>query len=93
MLGNINNSLLVYFIFINFIGFFAMFLDKRFAQMNQHRISEKTLFGLSIIGGVIGVIFSMYFFRHKTRKVKFIIGLPVILVIQIVFLIYFNKLS
>lgn len=91
MLGNINNHLVIYLIIINCIGFICMFLDKRFARMNQYRISERTLFSISIIGGILGVIFGMYCFRHKTKKLYFVIGLPIILIIQIIFWVYFTR--
>lgn len=68
-----------------------MFLDKRYARMNQYRISERTLFSVSLIGGVIGILFGMYYFRHKTKKMKFVIGLPIILIIQIVSWVYFTQ--
>jgi len=68
-----------------------MFLDKRYARMNKYRISERTLFSVSLIGGVIGILFGMYYFRHKTKKMKFVIGLPIILIIQIVSWVYFTQ--
>lgn len=92
MLGNTNNFYAVYLILINTIGFISMFLDKRFARKNQYRISERTLLSISIIGGILGVILAMFLFKHKTKKVKFVIGLPIIFVLQIIFLVYFNKL-
>ena len=59
-----------------------MILDKRFAILNQYRISEMFLFSLSIIGGSIGVYTGMFFARHKTKKLKFMFGLPLIILIQ-----------
>lgn len=91
MLGNINNLIIGYLIMVNCIGFFCMFLDKMYARMNKYRISERTLFSVSLIGGVIGILFGMYYFRHKTKKMKFVIGLPIILIIQIVSWIYFTQ--
>ncbi len=91
MLGNTNNLIVGYLIMVNCIGFFSMFLDKRYARMNQYRISERTLFSVSLIGGVIGILFGMYYFRHKTKKMKFVIGLPIILIIQIVSWVYFTQ--
>ena len=91
MLGNTNNLIVTYLIIVNSIGFICMFLDKKFASMNQYRISEGTLFSISFIGGVIGVLLGMYCFRHKTKKLKFVIGLPIILIIQIISWVYFTQ--
>ena len=59
-----------------------MYLDKYFAKNNMYRISEKNLFLIAIIGGSIGSIIGMYKFRHKTKHKQFTIGLPSILIFQ-----------
>ena len=63
-----------------------MYLDKYFAKNNMYRISEKALFLIAIIGGSIG----MYQFRHKTKHRQFTTGLPFIIFIQIMILIYYT---
>lgn len=73
-----------YLLLINAIGLLLMLIDKRKAKKNKWRISEATLLAVAIAGGSIGSIAGMHFFRHKTRHLKFSIGLPVILTIQIV---------
>lgn len=75
-----------YLLIINIIGFFIMLIDKNRARHKEWRISEKTLIGISIIGGSIGVLTSMHIFRHKTKHKKFTIGVPLILTIQIILL-------
>lgn len=92
MLGNTNNLIVGYLLMVNCIGFFCMFLDKRNARLNQYRISERTLLSVSLIGGVIGILFGMNYFRHKTKKMKFVIGLPIILIIQVVSWVYITQL-
>lgn len=77
--------ILIYLELVNLAAFAAMGLDKRFAKLDLRRIPEATLMGLGIIGGSIGAIAGMYFFRHKTRKPRFYVGLPVILAIQVLF--------
>lgn len=81
---------IIYLIVINLIAFFAMFLDKQKAKRGKWRIPEQTLLILAIIGGSIGAIAGMYTFRHKTKKLRFTIGFPVILILQIIliFMIY-----
>lgn len=75
---------IIYLIIINLIAFLAMYLDKRKARYGKWRIPERSLFILALIGGSIGAIIGMYTFRHKTKKYRFSIGFPVILVLQIV---------
>ena len=74
---------IVYLIIINIIAFLAMYIDKRKAIKGKWRIKEHTLFVLALMGGSIGAIAGMYVFRHKTKKAKFYIGFPVILVLEI----------
>lgn len=75
--------LIIYFILINLIGFIMMGLDKRRAIKRRWRIPERKLFGIALIFGSIGVLIGMYVFRHKTRHLSFAIGIPAILVIQL----------
>lgn len=75
---------IIYLIIINLIAFLAMYLDKRKARYGKWRIPEQSLFILALIGGSVGAIIGMYTFRHKTKKYRFSIGFPVILVLQIV---------
>ena len=61
-----------------------MGIDKSKAKRHVWRISEKTLFLVSVIGGSIGTWAGMYLFRHKTKHWYFVIGMPAILVVHIV---------
>lgn len=80
---------LIYLAFINFIGFIIMHIDKSKAIHNEWRIPEKTLIGISIIGGSIGMLLGMNTFRHKTKHIKFKFGVPFILCLQIIIAVYF----
>ena len=80
----------IYLIIMNILGFFAMGLDKHQAKMGNRRIPENTLFGFTLLGGGIGTIAGMYVFRHKTKKLKFKIGMPLILILEILIFIYFK---
>lgn len=82
--------LLIYLGIINLVGFFAMFLDKQKAKRGKWRIPEKTLFLLAIIGGSLGTTLGMHVFRHKTKHWYFKFGMPMILIVQIVLIIYFS---
>ena len=81
-------NMIIYFIIINVIGIFFMWLDKRKAKKGMWRISEKTLFIVTALGGGIGTILGMYLFRHKTQKIQFVIGLPFITILEIILFIY-----
>ena len=61
-----------------------MLIDKRKAQKNLWRIPERTLMSVAVSGGSIGVLLGMQIFRHKTKKLRFTIGVPVILAMQII---------
>ena len=78
--------LLAYLLIINAAGFLIMLADKRKARKKQWRIPESTLMLTAAAGGSIGVLFGMYTFRHKTRHLKFTLGVPVILVLQVLLL-------
>ena len=95
--GNINlenifttQNIIIYFVIINVIGFLIMWLDKRKARKGSWRIPEKTLFIITALGGGIGTIAGMYTFRHKTQKLNFVIGLPLITVLEIILIMYWG---
>lgn len=86
-----SHIVIIYLVLINLATFVLMGLDKRKARKNLWRIPEKTLFLSAILGGSAGAIAGMYVFHHKTRHWYFVIGMPLILVIQIglgIWLIY-----
>ena len=83
--------MIYYLIFINIMGLLSLYLDKYFSKNNMYRISEKSLFFIAILGGSIGSIIGMYQFRHKTKHKQFTIGLPIILFIQLIILMYYSQ--
>lgn len=76
--------LLAYLVIINAVGFLLMLIDKQKARHGAWRIPEATLMGVAFIGGSIGSIAGMYIFRHKTRHPKFTVGIPIIIIGQII---------
>ena len=74
---------LLYLFLINAAAFVLMHADKRRAKKNRWRIPERTLIGSAILGGSIGALLGMRCFRHKTRHLKFTLGIPAILIAQI----------
>ncbi len=85
----LSEMLLIYLIVVNIIGFLIMLIDKKKAEKGKWRIQEKTIFIVTLLGGGIGTISGMYIFRHKTKKLQFTVGLPVITILEILGIIYF----
>ena len=83
--------MIYYLVFINIITLIAFILDKRNAIKKKYRISEKLLFFLSLIGGSIGALIGIHIIRHKSKKLKFLIGIPLILFLQLIILIVFRE--
>ena len=81
--------LLVYLLLVNALGFLLMLIDKEKAKKNRWRIPEATLFAVSILGGSLGSIACMRLFRHKTKKLRFSIGLPLLLAVQAILLVFY----
>ena len=80
---------LLYLLLINAVGFVLMLIDKWKAKHNRWRIPEATLMGVAAIGGSIGSLLGMYTVRHKTKHIKFTLGIPLILAVQLAALAYF----
>lgn len=68
---------------MSFLLFAMMGIDKALAKRGAWRVPEKTLFLLALLGGALGGIIGMYFFRHKTRHTSFKAGLPMMLIVNI----------
>ena len=83
--------ILIYLLIINLLGFLIMLIDKQRAIHKEWRIPEKTLLGVSGLGGSIGMLIGMSSFRHKTKHKKFTIGVPFILLMQICIVILYLK--
>lgn len=76
--------LMYYLIAINVITWIIYGLDKWKARKGKQRIPERTLLLLTAAGGSVGAIAGILMFRHKTRKAKFVVAVPVMLVVHCV---------
>lgn len=76
--------ILYYLLIVNALAFLLMLIDKEKAKKRKWRIPEATLMGFAAIGGSLGILMGMNTFRHKTLHRKFTLGVPVILVAQVV---------
>lgn len=82
--------LFFYLIIINILALVFTVSDKLRAIKHRRRISEFTLMTIAALGGSVTMLITMLIIRHKTRHLKFMLGIPVIILIQlsIVFLIW-----
>ncbi len=80
--------LLIYLGIINALSFLLMLIDKKKAKKNRWRIRERTLLGVSAIGGSLGGLLGMYLLRHKTLHKQFAIGIPLMFVAHLVILYF-----
>lgn len=78
-----------YLILMNLIAFALYGIDKRRAKQGAWRISEYTLLLVALLGGSLGALLGMRYFRHKTRHRKFRYGIPLILLLQLGLGLYF----
>ena len=86
---------IAYIAIISLISIVVCIYDKKISKKNrvELRIPEKTLLLLSALGGSVAMFITMLIFRHKTKHVKFMLGIPLIMIIQaavIYGLVYFG---
>ena len=81
-------AMIVYLLVINLATFIVYGIDKYNAIEHRSRIRIVTLLGLAFIGGSIGGLLGMYIFRHKIKMDYFTVGIPLIIVMQIVVIFY-----
>lgn len=80
--------LLIYLAVVNILTIIVFGVDKMNAKSNRQRVRIVTLLGLAFIGGSVGALIGMYGFHHKTKKAYFTVGVPLILLMQVVELFY-----
>ena len=77
------NEIGIYLLIVNALGFYMMWSDKRKAIKDAWRTPERNFFIVALIGGSVGCWAGMQTFRHKTKHIKFTVGIPMILILQI----------
>ncbi len=80
-----------YLLIINLIAFIIWCADKQKAKKHKRRISEKALFLWALFGGSVGSLIAMYTVRHKTLHRRFTLGIPFILLLQIILILFITK--
>ena len=81
-------SLLMLYIIWNLAGFIMIMIDKRRARGGERRIRERTFFIWALAFGAVGILFGMHVFHHKTRHRSFVIGMPILCLVNFVFCRY-----
>lgn len=82
-----------YLLILNFIGLIICLIDKIKAIKHKYRIPEKILLLVNILGGCFGFILGMILFHHKTKKIKFLLFVPILCFMwTIILLFFFNML-
>lgn len=76
--------MLIYVLAINIVGFIAMWYDKVMARARKYRVPESRLLLIAAAGGSVGVYLGINVFRHKVNNLIFTLGVPVILIVQII---------
>ncbi|GEM_PF-992887 len=79
---------IIYLLFINFVTFIMFYVDKQEYRRHRHPhgISTHIFMTLAILGGSLGELLGMLFFRHKRHHKEYLIFLPIIFVIQVIIL-------
>lgn len=83
--------LVLYLGIINAFALAIMLIDKYKAKKKAWRIPEAVLMTVAALGGSLGILFGMYAARHKTRKPKFAVGVPLLLLLHIVLFAFLNN--
>ncbi|MFC2948613.1 DUF1294 domain-containing protein [Virgibacillus sediminis] len=80
--------ILLYLATVNVLTFVLMGIDKRKAVKRAYRISERTFWLLSLLGGAVGCYIGMKTYRHKTRHQSFMIGIPLVIILHFMVAVY-----
>lgn len=80
--------ILCYFGAISFFTIFVTASDKMLAKKNKRRVPERILFAFAFLGGSVAEYITMLIIRHKTLHKRFMIGLPVIIILQIAAIVF-----
>lgn len=82
---------LIYLAAVSIIAVIMTVSDKSRAQKHKRRIAEETLFGTAVLGGSAAMYLTMLAIRHKTKHKRFMIGLPLIIIVQAIVIAFVIK--
>ena len=72
-----------WFALISLVAVIATVADKIKAKRGRWRVPEATLMGISVLGGSVAMLVTMIMIRHKTKHMKFMVGIPIVIALQI----------
>ena len=76
---------------MSLISIYITIYDKAMAKKGRRRIPEATLLLFSALGGSLAMYITMQLIRHKTKHIKFMLGIPIIMVFQVILLVWLNS--
>jgi len=79
---------IIYMLAISLLAVIVTIIDKKRAIKHKYRIPERTLIVISALGGSVAMLITMNIIRHKTKHLKFMVGIPIIIIVQIALLVY-----
>jgi uncharacterized membrane protein YsdA (DUF1294 family) len=82
------HTILIAYVAINLLSFALMGEDKRRYRRSQWRIPERLLLTVCVLGGALGGWLGMEVFRHKLRKLKFTLTVPLLMLVHMALLIF-----
>ena len=85
-------AVLIYLAVISLVSVVITIHDKLSAKRSKRRVPERTLIMLSLVGGSAAMYMTMQLIRHKTRHAKFMIGIPLIMLLQLVAVIILSHM-
>lgn len=85
--------LVIYLIVMNMIAVIITIYDKRAAVKHRWRVRESTLFIVSALGGSVLMYLTMQLIRHKTKHMKFMLGIPLIFILQCTLVFFIWRLA
>ena len=83
--------LLCYFLAISLIAVVICVFDKKAAKKGWRRVNEMVLLGASFMGGSIAMYITMRIIHHKTRHIKFMLGIPIMIALQVIGIVVITK--
>lgn len=81
-------DILIYIAIISLIAIILTIYDKKAARKKARRVRERTLFIFSLLGGSVAMLLTMLTIRHKTRHLRFMVGIPIIILVQALILVF-----
>lgn len=87
MMIKLTYVLWIYLVIINLYGLILMYRDKQHSIKHEWRVPEARFFTIALLFGSPGIFAGMYLFRHKTRHLRFVLGVPVLILLQIYLLV------